>query len=197
MVILGRDPQTGAGLAIEVENGRIASLEVVEKAGPHFVSAGLVDLQVNGYSHYDLNDGALTPERVLALTETMLSLGTTSFLPTLVTNSETNIVNGLRAIREARERFGVVVHAVPGVHVEGPFISPNDGPRGAHPAQHVREADIAEFERWQDASGGLVNLITLSPHTDKAIDLIRHAAGKGVHVAIGHTDATSEQIHAA
>lgn len=197
MRIVGRDPQTGTGRAIEVENGRIASLEAAAEAGPHFVSAGLVDLQVNGYSHYDLNDGALTSERVLALTETMLSLGTTSYLPTLVTNSEANMVNGLRAIREAREQFRKVAHAVPGVHVEGPFISPNDGPRGAHPSQHVREADIAEFERWQEVSGGLVHMITVSPHTDKAIELIRHAAGKGVHVAIGHTDATSEQIHAA
>ena len=197
MRILGRDPQTGAGQAIEVENGHIASIEAVADAGPHFVSAGLVDLQVNGYSHYDLNDGALTPERVLALTEMMLSLGTTSYFPTLVTNSETNIVDGLRAIREARERFATVARAVPGVHVEGPFISPNDGPRGAHPAQHVREADIAEYERWQEVAGGLVHLITVSPHTDKAIELVRHVSGKGVHVAIGHTDATSEQIHAA
>ena len=197
MRILGRDPQTGAGRAIEVENGRIAAIEAIGDAGPHYVAAGLVDLQINGYAHFDLNDGALTPERVLALTEAMLSLGTTTLLPTLVTNSETNIINGLRAIREARERFEIVARAVPGVHVEGPFISPNDGPRGAHPVQHVREADIAEFERWQQVSGGLVHLITVSPHTDLAIELVRHASGKGVHVAIGHTDATSEQIHAA
>ncbi len=197
MRILGRDPQTGGGRAIGVENGRITSIEEVADAGSHYLSAGLVDLQVNGYSLYDLNDGALTADRVLKLTETLLSLGTTTYLPTLVTNSETNIINGLRAIREARDRFPIVSRVVPGVHVEGPFISPNDGPRGAHPAQHVRDADIAEFERWQEASGGLVRLITVSPHTDKAIALIGHAAGKGVHVAIGHTDATSEQIHAA
>jgi N-acetylglucosamine-6-phosphate deacetylase len=86
---------------------------------------------------------------------------------------------------------------VPGVHVEGPFISAADGARGAHPLADVREADIVEFERWQQVSGGLVRLITVSPHSDAALALIRHASGQGVHVALGHTDASSEQIHAA
>ena len=195
--LVGRDPETGRGIAVVFEGGRISSIEAAEYDGPLYLSAGLVDLQINGYSHHDLNDGAVTPERVLALTEVMLSLGTTTYLPTLVTASEVNIVAGLRAIREARERYPLVKRAVPFVHVEGPFIAAQDGPRGAHPAAHVRDADIAEYERWQAASGGLVGLLTLSPHSDAAIELVRHAAGQGVHVALGHTDATPEQIHAA
>ena len=86
---------------------------------------------------------------------------------------------------------------MPFVHVEGPFISPQMDRAVRIRLAHVRDADIAEFERWQEASGGLVGLLTLSPHSDAAIDLVRHAAGQGVHVAIGHTDATPEQIHAA
>ena len=195
--LVGRDPETGRGLAVGIEGGRIGSVEAADYNGPLYLSSGLVDLQVNGYSHHDLNDGAVTPERVLALTEVMLSLGTTTYLPTLVTASETNIVAGLKAIREARERYPLVKRAVPFAHVEGPFISRHDGPRGAHPAAHVRDADITEYERWQAASGGLVGLLTLSPHSDAAIELVRHAAGQGVHVALGHTDATPEQIHAA
>ncbi|MGV8831802.1 MAG: N-acetylglucosamine-6-phosphate deacetylase [Devosia sp.] len=195
--VVGRDPQTGLGRAITIVDGRIAAIDSVDYAGPHYLSAGLVDLQINGYSRFDLNDGALTPERVLALTELMFSLGTTSYLPTLVTASEANITSGLVAIRDARARYPLVAKAVPCVHVEGPFISPNDGARGAHPAAHVRDADIAEFERWQAASDGLVGLLTLSPHSDEAIALVRHASTRGVHVSIGHTDATSTQIHAA
>lgn len=195
--LVGRDPETGRGLAVGIEGGRVGSIEAAEYDGPLYLSAGLVDLQINGYSHHDLNDGAVTPERVLALTEVMLSLGTTTYLPTLVTASEINITLGLKAIREARERYPVVKRAVPFVHVEGPFIAAQDGPRGAHPAAHVRDADIAEYERWQAASGGLVGLLTLSPHSDASIELVRHAAGQGVHVALGHTDATPEQIHAA
>lgn len=195
--LVGRDPETGAGIAVGIEGGHITTIEAADYAGPLYLSPGLVDLQVNGYAHYDLNDGTVTAERVLALTEMLLALGTTTYLPTLVTNSEINIVAGLEAIREARQRYPLVRRAVPSVHVEGPFISPHDGPRGAHPAAHVRDADIAEFERWQAASDGLVGLLTLSPHTEAAIELVRHAAAQGVHVAIGHTDATPEQIHAA
>lgn len=195
--LVGRDPDTGQGIAIGIADGRIAAIDAADYHGPLYLAPGLVDLQVNGYATHDLNDGTVTPERVLALTEMLLALGTTTYLPTLVTASEANITAGLMAIREARARYPLVARAVPFVHVEGPFISIHDGPRGAHPAAHVRDADIAEFERWQAASGGLVGLLTLSPHSDAAIALVRHAAGQGVHVAIGHTDASPEQIHAA
>lgn len=195
--IVGRDPETGKGIAVAFEDGRITAVTAADYDGPLYLAPGLVDLQVNGYAQHDLNDGTVTPERVLALTELMLALGTTTYLPTLVTASEANITAGLVAIREARARYPLVARAAPFVHIEGPFISVHDGPRGAHPAAHVRNADIAEFERWQAASGGLVGLLTLSPHSDAAIALVRHAAGQGVHVALGHTDATPEQIHAA
>jgi N-acetylglucosamine-6-phosphate deacetylase len=128
--LVGRDPETGRGLAVGVEGGRISSVETADHDGPLYLSPGLVDLQINGYSHYDLNDGTVTPERVLALTEVMLSLGTTTYLPTLVTASEINITSGLEAIREARERYPLVKRAVPFVHIEGPFIAAQDGPRG-------------------------------------------------------------------
>ncbi len=50
-----------------------------------------------------------------------------------------------------------------GFHVEGPHISPDDGPRGAHPRRWVRPPDIDEFRRWQDATGGRIRLVTLAP----------------------------------
>lgn len=195
--VVGRDPETGNGIAVSIADGRITGIEPTDSAGTLYLSAGLIDLQINGYLHHDLNDGTVTPERVAALTESQLALGTTTYLPTFVTNSETNITNGLLAVRTARQHYPRVASAVPAVHVEGPFISPHDGARGAHQAEHVRDADSAEFDRWQAASGGLVGLLTLSPHSDAAIALVRHASAAGVHVALGHTDATTEQIHAA
>jgi N-acetylglucosamine-6-phosphate deacetylase len=56
-----------------------------------------------------------------------------------------------------------VADAVPYVHVEGPSISPTEGFRGAHPADQVRPPSLAEFDRWQNASGGLVGMVILSP----------------------------------
>jgi N-acetylglucosamine-6-phosphate deacetylase len=103
----------------------------------------------------------------------------------------------LRAIAAAREADPLIAHMIPFVHVEGPFISPDDGPRGAHPREQVRAPDLTEFERWQAASGNLVGMVTLSPHHAGAPAFIAAVASRGVHVSIGHTDATSAQVRAA
>jgi N-acetylglucosamine-6-phosphate deacetylase len=195
--VVGRDPATGNGLAITMDGGLIASIAPTDYDGPLYVSAGLIDLQVNGYAGLDLNDHALTPEHVGALTARLLALGVTTYLPTLITAPESSIVSALSAIREARLRDPRIAQVIPYVHVEGPFLSPHDGPRGAHPVDQVRAPDLEEFARWQQASGGLVGMVTLSPHSPEAIAFIRAVTAQGVHVAIGHTDASPEQIHAA
>lgn len=86
---------------------------------------------------------------------------------------------------------------VAGVHVEGPHIAPEDGPRGAHPAAEVRAPSVAEFDRWQQAAGGLVRLVTLSPHWPEAPAYVRHLVKAGVIVSLGHTSADAAQIAAA
>jgi len=79
-------------------------------------------------------------------------------------------------------------------HVEGPHISPHDGPRGAHPARWVRPPDLEEFKRWQDAAQGNVRLVTLSPEWPEAPAYIDKLALEGVVTSIGHTRATRQQI---
>jgi N-acetylglucosamine-6-phosphate deacetylase len=195
--ISGLSPATGAGISVEIEDGTVVALREHDGADACYLAAGLVDLQVNGYGGIDLNDGALTPARVSALARRLLSLGVTTFLPTLVTAAEEIIVAGLRAIAEARAGDPIAERMIPFVHVEGPFVSPNDGPRGAHPREFVRPPDLAEYLRWQKASRGLVGMITLSPHDAAALDFVRRVASDGVHVALGHTDAAPEMLHTA
>jgi N-acetylglucosamine-6-phosphate deacetylase len=177
--------------------GRIAAIRDVADADDVYLSAGLVDLQVNGYAGIDLNDGNLVPDAVLALAKRLLEAGVTTFAPTLITASEATIIAGLRAIAEARRRFPVVGHMVPFAHVEGPSVAPEDGPRGAHPAEHVRAPSLEEFGRWQGASGNLVGMVTLSPHFPETAPYIKALTAAGVHVSIGHTAATPEQIRTA
>ena len=86
---------------------------------------------------------------------------------------------------------------IPGVHVEGPHLSPEDGPRGAHLCEYIRPPSIAEFDRWQQASGNLVKWVTLSPHFNEAPDYIAALRDRGILVSVGHTHASIEQIHAA
>ena len=197
LTIQGRDPATGDGIEVVVAGGRVAELRACETDRTSFVSAGLVDLQVNGYGGIDLNSGALDPDDVAALTALLWARGVTTYLPTLITASEAALVQALRAIAEARRRDARIAHTIPGIHVEGPFISPADGARGAHPEAHVRPCDLAEFARWQEASGGLVALVTLSPYDDDALPFIEALVARGIHVALGHTDASPERIHAA
>jgi N-acetylglucosamine-6-phosphate deacetylase len=195
--ITGRDPATNQGIAVTIENGLIVAIRDCDVPPPSFLSAGLVDLQVNGFGGIDLNDGDLSAERVVALASLLLQRGVTCFLPTLITAAEETIIAGLRAIALARAADPLIAHLIPFAHVEGPFIAPENGPRGAHPVAHVRPPDLAEFARWQHASGGLVGMITLSPHYPGAPAFIQAVRAEGVHVAIGHTDAAPEAITAA
>lgn len=196
-MITGRDPATGRSLAVTVADGRIAAIEDGPAGETAWLSAGLVDLQVNGFAGHDLNGGGLVPETVARLAAVLRDDGVTTFLPTLITAAEASITAALAAIAAARAADPLVAHAIPAVHVEGPHISPGDGPRGAHPRDQVRPPDLAEFDRWQAACDGLVGLVTLSPHHDGAPDYIRGLAARGVPVAIGHTDASPAQIAAA
>ncbi|MCJ9747117.1 N-acetylglucosamine-6-phosphate deacetylase [Neorhizobium sp. SHOUNA12A] len=197
MVVDGIDPRTGKGFAIEIAEGKIAAIRPAENTSPFYLSAGLIDLQVNGYCGFDLNNGEITPNILLSLCEELLSVGVTTFLPTIITASEASILQALADIAKIRASHRLIAEMVPGIHVEGPSISDKDGPRGAHPLAHVRPPSIEEFDRWQRASGNLVSMVTLAPEHEGSVDYVRALTARGVHVALGHTAATPEQIHAA
>ena len=195
--ILGRDPSTGRGIVVTTEGGLIKAIDFQEHGEKQWLSAGFVDLQVNGYAGHDLNGLTLDVATVRALCQAMLKVGVTTFLPTLITAPEARIIAALRTIREACAQYPDVAAMVAGIHVEGPHIAPEDGPRGAHPAADVRAPSVAEFDRWQVAAGGLVKLVTLSPHWPEAPAYIRHLVKAGVTVSLGHTSADAAQITAA
>lgn len=195
--IVGRNPRTGESLEVFVQNGLIHDIRPASGDDGAWLSPGLIDLQVNGFFGYDVNRESSDPETIIALTREMIGTGVTTFLPTVITAAEEKIVDALRAIAVARQRSQIVADATPFVHVEGPNICAEDGPRGAHPREHVRPPDLGEFERWQRASNGLVGMVTLSPHFEGVESYIAELRRRGVHVAIGHTNASAEQIHRA
>ncbi|MHA6624909.1 N-acetylglucosamine-6-phosphate deacetylase [Pseudonocardia sichuanensis] len=170
--------------------------EVPDAPDALWLLPGLVDLQVNGYGGHDVNGPDVTAEVVVALVRALARAGTTTVVPTVITAPEGDIVRSLRAIAEARARDAAVRRAVPYVHVEGPHISPEDGPRGVHPIAQVRPPDPAEFDRWQQACEGLVGMVTLSPHHPGAVAYTEHLSRAGTLVAIGHTHATPAQVRA-
>lgn len=195
--ITGRDPASGNILEISLLDGRIQAIAPSPAEEAPWLSPGWIDLQVNGYRGHDINADDVDADVVIALTRTLQSTGVTTFLPTIITASEDKIIRALGAIAQARKASPMVARAIPFVHLEGPFISAEDGPRGAHTKEQVRPASLAEFHRWQAASDNLVGMVTLSPHDAAALEFISNLAGNGVLIAIGHTDATPAQIHAA
>lgn len=199
MLVEGLRYDTGQAVAVAFEGPRIAAASplTAPRDGLPWLAPALVDLQVNGYDGQEFSSPDLTPEHVRAIVARHIPFGVGALCPTLTTNSAEVFATALAAISAACERWSAVAHAVPGIHLEGPYLSPHDGPRGAHPAEHCRPPDWDEFCRWQSAAGGRVRLVTLSPEYAEAPAFIGRAVRSGVLVSIGHTAATSEQIRAA
>ena len=141
-----------------------AQIEAVRPGqGKCFVGPGLVDLQVNGFVGLDFNTPPVPADLPGRVTRELWKVGVTSYLATIITNSAESIEACARAIGRACGQDPACAAGIAGIHLEGPFISPEDGPRGAHAKQFVTAPDWDAFRRWQDASGGRVRLITLSP----------------------------------
>lgn len=183
---------------IECDQGRIQAITpAAEAAGLPLVASGFVDLQVNGYAGREFNHPQLSTAMVEDVCRAMDSCGCTAYLPTLTTDSNEIFLSSLAALAKAVKESPVARSRIAGIHVEGPYISPADGPRGAHPLRHVRPPNCDEFRRWCDVAEGLVKILTISPEYDSAIPLIELAVSLGVIVAIGHTQASSDQIRRA
>jgi N-acetylglucosamine-6-phosphate deacetylase len=198
MRIVGRRYDTGDAVALEVAKGRIVAVDrVAESRQLPWVAPGFVDLQVNGYRGQEFNASDLTSEQVLNVCHDMDVDGVTTFLPTSTTHSFDRQCAAMRALAKACEELPEVASRVPGFHLEGPYISPADGPRGAHPREHTRPPDWDEFQRIQEAAGGRIRILTMSPEYEGAARFIERAVAAGVVVAIGHTTADSAQIRAA
>lgn len=200
--ILARRYDTLRPVQITVAAGQIQSIEPdfsrqSTADNLPFVAPGLVDLQVNGLAGHELNHPGVVIEDVKAITQGMLSGGVTHYLPTCTTDSHDQLIRSLSTIAAACDDEPLCRRSIAGIHLEGPYISAEDGPRGAHPRQHVRVPSIQEFDQLQMASNDRIKLVTLSPEYAEAIPLIQHLVKRDVRVAIGHTAASSEQIKAA
>jgi len=177
------------------------SIETVERvladlSDPPFVAPGWIDLQVNGFAGVDYSSPEASHEDIARSLRALHATGVTRLFATVITGPNERIAASLRNLAVARESFPEG-ESIEGIHLEGPYISPEDGPRGAHPRRWVRPPDLAEFERFQDSARGLIKLVTLAPEWPEAPHFIETLAGRGIVVSIGHTTATSEEIAAA
>ncbi|MGE0605910.1 MAG: N-acetylglucosamine-6-phosphate deacetylase [Pirellulales bacterium] len=200
MQIIGRRYDTRDAVRIEIAGGRIERIlpqaARAEEQLP-WIAPGFVDIQVNGYNGQEFSSPDLTPAGVAKIVEQHYAFGVTSFCPTLTTAAHDILAHGMRAIHQACETQPEIGRRIAGIHQEGPYFSPEDGPRGAHPKEHCRRPDWDQFQRLQEAAGGRICLLTMSVEFDESAEFIAKAVASGVRVAIGHTSADGPHIKAA
>ena len=200
--INGKAPASGSPQEIRF-SAMVQSVDDLVAPEPldDWIAPGFVDLQVNGFAGVDYNDPATTSQAIAESIGAMFRTGVTRFFATVITGSEERITGSLRNLARAKEEFErsgyPEFHALEAFHVEGPHISPEDGPRGAHPIEHIRPPDLEEFKRWQDAAGGGIRLVTVSPEWDGTPTYINGLLRAGVVASVGHTKANHQQIRQA
>lgn len=199
LVLRGKLPDGREIVELTLRGRRIAKLKPTGKkatAKTPLLSPGLVDIQVNGWLGRSLNSDAVTAEDVGAIARALLHEGTTRFVPTLVTGPFPRMLRACRAVAEACER-GLDRGAVLGLHLEGPYLSPEDGPRGAHNRDWMHDPSWSEFRRLREAAGGRVIYVTLAPERRGALKFISRLAAAGIMVALGHHQANKKRLAAA
>lgn len=198
MRYLGLSCQSEAPIAVDIEENKIVSVRPTAlRPGMPWLCPGFTDIQVNGYAGLDYSSPNLSVDEVETICATIASSGTLRHCATIITSPRENINRSCKVIATAVREKNLVAASVIGIHIEGPFISPEDGPRGAHDPAHVRLPSFGEFLEWQENAGGLIKIVTIAPEMEGALDFIAKASAAGVVVAIGHTGASPEIIRQA
>jgi N-acetylglucosamine-6-phosphate deacetylase len=204
MIIRGKVPGTESPVDIIVENGKIIQISPCQEGSPCnfggadlYLCSGFFDPQVNGFAGMDFNSPSLSAEGLHWAALSLASTGVTRFLPTLITSSHEKMVRQLRIIGQALRSDPLLRQMCPGIHLEGPYISPEEGPRGVHLRKFIRLPQWEEVERFQEACEGRIKCVTLAPEIKGAIPFIKKATAHGIVIGIGHTDASEEFLEEA
>jgi len=193
--LVGQDRPSDIVLA----DGKVASIRrartrTTQAGEPDAILAPpLFDIQVNGAFGIDLQSRDLTPADVAALNERLMARGVSQWIPTLITGPLKTMERNCGVIAEAITAHKLA-RRIPGIHLEGPYISPEDGPRGAHPKRHVRKPNLREFDRLLKAADGRIVYTTVAPERPNGVSFIKGVVKRGVAVSLGHHEADRDTI---
>ncbi|HOK09532.1 MAG TPA: hypothetical protein PLJ10_07705 [Candidatus Hydrogenedens sp.] len=157
----------------------------------------LFDAQINGGFGISVQDEKLDDIKILELSEQLLKIGVTSWVPTIVSNSLEKMAFLCSVISDAIKKHKELSSAIPGIHLEGPWISSEDGPRGAHAKEFVREPSIKDWEKYFSHLSDAILYVTLAPELKNAISFIKYLVAHKITVALGHHNATIETMQEA
>ncbi|MEI3037699.1 MAG: hypothetical protein V8T90_01385 [Victivallales bacterium] len=157
---------------------------------------GWVDLQVNGHNGVYFSDPALSADGFLRAADGVLESGTAVFLPTIITCAPEVCRRNLQLIRKAVTARGLS-RQIPGIHLEGPFLSDKPGAIGVHNPAWVRSPSAEAVRELFQAAEGFIRLITIAAEVPGAEEAIREAKRLGILVSVGHHLATGKDLHRA
>lgn len=195
----GRHYRTGQPICLEVgDGGLIELIRPIEARAPlPMIGPAFVDLQVNGEGGQDFNANPMLATAPANISHQLLTYGVTRYCPTLITNKWSAMCKTARQIAKARTEDLVTQLSIIGLHIEGPYISAENGPRGAHPVAHIQPPDWPQFEELRRASRNLVKIVTLAPEHLNIPLFISQATLAGLRVSIGHSNASTDQVELA
>lgn len=189
----------GHPVSVTLANGKIAGIEHLEgetDASETYVAPGLIDVQINGYMGVDFSGPDLTVEGVRKATKALWKAGVTTYFPTVITSDIDRMKKNFAVLAEAR-KDPEIGSSIPGFHMEGPYISPVKGFRGAHLEKYIKTPDWAEFQELQKAADGGIKIITMAPELEGAIQFIRKCVESGVVVSLGHHNGSAKEVQQA
>ncbi len=189
-------------VSIIIKDGRISELNRIDKltVGNEkiYIAPGLIDNQVNGFNgvSFAFGEGELSEEGVIKATRALWERGVTTYLPTLTTNSHQLLLKNFTILGKSSNNESLL-GSIPGFHLEGPYISPIDGFRGAHSTNFIHKPDWNELMEFYKASGNKILTITVAPEIEGAIEFIKRCSELGIVVALGHHNGSTEIINRA
>ena len=186
----------GKPVSLELINGNISDIsrpnELIENSS-WYLAPGLIDIQINGYMGVDFSGPDLTVEEIKKATKALWRVGVTSYFPTIITSDFSRMKKNFTILSKAKEDPEIGC-SLAGFHLEGPYISPVDGFRGAHLEKYTRKPNWQEFLILQKAAKNNIRLITVAPELDGAIQFIKKLVNSGVIVSLGHHNGSVSQI---
>lgn len=156
-----------------------------------------IDLQVNGYAGVDFNSMDLTEAELLVACNKLYEDNVDSILATLITDDYSRMIEKIKNLAKIISENKQIRSIIQGIHIEGPFLSPTEGFRGAHPKEYIISSDLEKLQRIVDSGSGLVRLVTLAPEIDKNFEMSKFLSSQDIIVSGGHSNASLAELNGA
>lgn len=186
----------GKPVRIEIVDGKISRIKALPSDAdvPEvYLGPGLIDIQINGYVGVNFSDQELTPAMMEEATRALWKEGVTTYLPTVITRDRERLARSFSLLATSMDQE-IIGLSIPGFHLEGPYLNPAPGYRGAHPEEYIRPASWEEFTELQESALQGIRLITVAPEMEGAIPFIQRCRESGVVVSLAHHNAGPEII---